>query len=165
MYKLAKSCVSVNSTLTGNFSCKIGVRQGDNLSPLLFSMFLNDIKLFLEPAHDGLKIMNTLSVENLDQELVVFCKLYTLFHADDTVILAESEKDLQKSINLVERYCSMWKLNINVSKTIITLFSRGKIRKVPKFFWEKINLKWLVNINICALFFSYNGNFTEAKNN
>ena len=34
MYKSAKSCVSVNSTLTDNFSCMIGVRQGDNLSPL-----------------------------------------------------------------------------------------------------------------------------------
>ena len=62
MYKSAKSCVSVNSTLTDNFSCMIGVRQGDNLSPLLFSIFLNDLKLFLEPAHDGLKIVNTLSV-------------------------------------------------------------------------------------------------------
>ena len=66
MYKSAKSCVSVNSTLTDNFSCMIGVRQGDNLSPLLFSIFLNDLNLFLEPAHDGLKIVNTLSVENLD---------------------------------------------------------------------------------------------------
>ena len=104
----------------------IGVRQGDNLSPLLFSIFLNDLKLFLEPAHDELKIVNTLSVENLDQELLVFCKLYILLYADDTVILAESQEDLQQSINLMERYCSMWKLNINVSKTKITVFSRGK---------------------------------------
>ena len=27
MYKSAKSCISVNSTLTDNFSCMIGVRQ------------------------------------------------------------------------------------------------------------------------------------------
>ena len=107
MYKSAKSCVSVNSTLTENFSCMIDVRQVDNLSPLLFLIFLNDLKLFLEPAHDSLKIVNTLSVENLDQELLVFCKLYILLYADDTVILAESQKDLQQSINLIERYCSM----------------------------------------------------------
>ena len=138
MYKSAKSCVSENSTLTDNFSCMIGVRQGDNQSPLLFSIFLNDLKLFLEPAYDGLKIVNTLSVENLDQELLVFCKLYILLYADDTVILAESQEDLQQSINLMERYCSMWKLNINVSKTKITVFSRGKIRKIPNFlFWKK----------------------------
>ena len=67
MYKSTKSCVSVNSTLTDYFSCMIGVRQGDNLSPLLFSIFLNDLQLFLEPAHDGMKTVNTLSVENLAQ--------------------------------------------------------------------------------------------------
>ena len=86
----------------------IGVRQGDILSPLLFLNFLNDFKLFLEPAHDGLKIVKTLSVKNLDQELLVFCKLYILLYADDTVILAESHEDIQQSINLMERYCSMW---------------------------------------------------------
>ena len=75
--------------------------------------------------------MNTLSVENLDQKLLVFCKLYILLYADDTVILAESHENLQQSINLMERYCSMWKLNMNVSITKITVFSRGKIRKIP----------------------------------
>ena len=90
-----------------------------------YFLFLNDLKLFLEPAHDGLKIVNTLSVENLDQELLVFCKLYILFYADVTVLLVESQEDLQQSINLMDRYCSMWKLNINVSKTKNNVFSRG----------------------------------------
>ena len=143
----------------------IGVRQGYNLSPLSFSIFLNDLKLFLEPAHDGLKIVNTLSVENLDLELLVFCKLYILLYADDTVILAESQEDLQQSINLMERYCSMWKLNINVSKTKITFFSRGKIRKIPKFFFGKNELEVVGHYKYLGLIFNYNGKFTEAKNN
>ena len=76
--------------------------------------------------------MNTLSVENLDQELLVFCKLYILLYADDTVIFAESQEDLQQSINLMKRYCSMWKLKINVSKTKITVFAGGKIKYLKK---------------------------------
>ena len=137
----------------------IGVRQWDNLSPLLFSIFLNDLKLFLESAHDRLKIVNTLSVENLDQELLVFCKLYILLYADDTVILAESQEDLQQSINLMGRYCSMWKLNINVSKT------RGKIRKIPRFFFGKKELEVVGQYKYLGLIFNYNGKLTEAKNN
>ena len=119
----------------------IGVRQGDNLSPILFAIFLNDLKLFLEPAHDRLKIVNTFSVENLDQELLVFCKLYILLYADDTVILAESQEDLHQSINLMERYCSMWKLNINVSKTELEVVGQYKY---------------------LGLIFNYDGKFTEA---
>ena len=141
----------------------IGVRQGDNLSPLLFSIFLNDIKLFLEPAHDGLKIVNTLAVKHLNQELLVFCKLYTLLYADDTVILAESQGDLQQSINLMEHYCSMWKLNINVSKTKITVFSRGKIRKIQKIFFGKNELEVDGQYYYLGLIFNYNGKFTDAK--
>ena len=114
-------------------------RQGDNLSPLLLSIFLNDLNLFLETAHDGLMVVNTLSIENLDPKLLIFCKLYILLYADDTVLVAESQEDLQQSSNLMESYCSMWELSMNVSKTKITVFSHGKIRKIPKFLFGK---KW-----------------------
>ncbi|CAC5371409.1 Ryncolin-2,Fibrinogen C domain-containing protein 1-A,Ryncolin-1,Ryncolin-3,Fibrinogen C domain-containing protein 1-B,Fibrinogen C domain-containing protein 1 [Mytilus coruscus] len=33
----------MNDTLTDWFSCNSGVRQGDNLSPTLFSIFINDL--------------------------------------------------------------------------------------------------------------------------
>ena len=40
MYLKATSRVKVNGALTNPFSCDIGVRQGCNLSPLLFILFL-----------------------------------------------------------------------------------------------------------------------------
>ena len=33
--------------LSGSFPCQLGVRQGENLSPFLFSVFLNDLESFL----------------------------------------------------------------------------------------------------------------------
>ena len=42
MYQGIKSCVSAHNTLTDYFSCCVGVRQGEHLSPLLFSLFVND---------------------------------------------------------------------------------------------------------------------------
>ena len=39
-----KSCVSFNGDQSGFFPCLRGVRQGENLSPVLFAIFLNDLE-------------------------------------------------------------------------------------------------------------------------
>ena len=40
MYKNAKSQVSYKNNLSSPFPCQVGVRQGENLSPLLFAIYL-----------------------------------------------------------------------------------------------------------------------------
>ena len=39
-----KSCVEFNKKRSEFFPCLTGVRQGENLSPFLFSIVLNDIE-------------------------------------------------------------------------------------------------------------------------
>lgn len=46
MYKGIKSCVQSSKGRSDFFPCNIGVRQGENLSPLLFSIFINDLETF-----------------------------------------------------------------------------------------------------------------------
>ena len=50
MYNQAKSCLSVNGSHSGYFPCSIGVRQGENLSPLLFTFFLNDLNDYFKSS-------------------------------------------------------------------------------------------------------------------
>ena len=38
MYKSAKSCIILTNNFSDIFKCHIGVRQGENLSPLLFAL-------------------------------------------------------------------------------------------------------------------------------
>ena len=47
MYAQAKSCIKDNGCNSEFFKSSVGVRQGENLSPILFSLFLNDLNDFL----------------------------------------------------------------------------------------------------------------------
>ena len=46
-------------------------------------------------------------------------RLYILLYADDIVLLADSETDLQSLLYLTEAWCKKWRLEINLSKTNI----------------------------------------------
>ena len=47
MYNNIKSCVGLDGKLSDYFVSYTGVRQGENLSPFLFSLFVNDLEQFL----------------------------------------------------------------------------------------------------------------------
>jgi hypothetical protein len=108
LYEDAKSCVVVNSGRCSDFfQSKVGVRQGENLSPLLFALFLNDLKEFLSREMNGLPTVSGEAVKvNLnDCDVNVFCNLFVLLYADDTVIFSETEAGLQKGLLLIKQYC------------------------------------------------------------
>ncbi len=47
MYSNIKSCVYANGEFSPLFDCQIGLREGDGLSPILFSLYVNDLLAFL----------------------------------------------------------------------------------------------------------------------
>ena len=47
MYQGLKSLILVNNKQSALFPCSIGIRQGENLSPVLFSLYLNDLEDYL----------------------------------------------------------------------------------------------------------------------
>ena len=44
IYSNLKSRVKFDNRVSSDFTCCMGVRQGECLSPILFSMYLNDIE-------------------------------------------------------------------------------------------------------------------------
>ena len=75
MYKKVKSCVSYGGQCSDFFTCEIGVRQGDNLSPLLFTIFLSDLKSYLVNKHNGLSNIHDIATDIMDDNLVCFLKI------------------------------------------------------------------------------------------
>ena len=127
LYNEAKSAIKLNNDIGSFFACDIGVRQGDNLSPLLFALYLNDLQTFLSKGYNGLTSFSK-SVEELlqDNDIVIYIKLYAMLYADDTIIFAESKHELQAALNSMLHYCQIWKLEVNADKTKIVIFGNRK---------------------------------------
>jgi hypothetical protein len=67
------------------------------LSPLLFSIYLNDLeKYFIELNGNPLELLSEQSVN----ELNVFIKLFVILYADDTVILTDTKEGVQNALNI-----------------------------------------------------------------
>ena len=140
------------------------MRQGDNLSPLLFSLFINDFETFLLDKYNGLKSIDNLFTNAFrNDEIDTFLKLYVLLYADDTIIMAEKHEDLQKALNAAFAYCNLWKLKINIDKTKIIRFSKRKPRYSPQTFWLNNQPVEIVDTyTYLGTVFSYNGKFNNA---
>ena len=91
IYENLEACVRVNGQLTDGFSVTSGVRQGDNLAPTLFAIFVNDIAADINGLNLGVPILN-------DERLSI------LKYADDIVLLAESAEDLQTMLNELSKW-------------------------------------------------------------
>ena len=112
MYQNIKSCIFLNGEISSFFLSSRGVRQGENISPVLFSIFFNDLETFLASNNCTGIDMNF----NYD-DLTVFLKIFVLPYADDTIIFGMDEKNFQDNLNVFFEYSEIWKLDIHFSKT------------------------------------------------
>ena len=102
IYKAPMACVKVNEYTTEWFPTPLGVRQGDALSPTLFAMFIDDLVRELKQLGVGVTCGDV--------------QLSILLHADDIILVAENETDLQKMLTCADEWCKRWRLSINPKK-------------------------------------------------
>ena len=120
MYDGVKSSVIVNGRLTAWFDIDIGLRQGCVLSPLLFLIFVNDLIKEFKKSDTGV--------------LVGEVRINNLAFADDIVLTANDEDELQELVTIAENYAQAWKFAFNTKKCKIMVFNGRK--KKPKIFLE-----------------------------
>ena len=113
MYSKITSRVKSTNGLTCEFPIEIGTRQGCNLSPTLFNLYIND----LSKEFDGNETDNIL----IDNK-VINCLMY----ADDLVLLSKTESFMKTSLQKLEKFCNKWRLNISVEKTKILVINDQK---------------------------------------
>ena len=160
MYNNIKLCVQYKNTRSEFFPCMVGVRQGENLSPFLFSLFLNDLEDYFKELN-GLPLQ--LIKDKCYNELHVFLEMFVLMYADDTVIFADSCEGMQNALNIFESYCKKWKLTVNTGKTKVMIFSKRKVRENLEFILNGEILEIVENYTYLGILVNYNGSFVGAK--
>lgn len=157
MYCNIKSRVMVEQQHSDSFICHMGVRQGENLSPLLFAFYVNDIETKLLEHNCNYLNFN-------DDFLNDYLKLFVLMYADDTVVLCDSEQGMKQALVALNTYCSDWKLKINCSKTKIVVFSRGKIQADKyNFTFDRDSIEVVSHYKYLGITFNYNGRFRKGE--
>ena len=93
------------------FPLNVGVKQGDNLSPSLFKIFVNDLPSYLSNTSDQVNVNGK--------------DVHCLMYADDIILLSKSVKGLQEKFDILNAYCKDWCLTVNTSKTKILIFNKA----------------------------------------
>ena len=136
------------------------VRQGDNLSSLLFALFINDFSIYIEGKYKGLSINNCYPTL-LDDDIVML-NMFVLLYADDTIVLAKNACELQKALDALHEYCVMYKLTVNIKKTKIIVFSRGKVKCFPTFKYGNNTIEVVSDYIYLGSTMNFNNKFNKA---
>ena len=83
--------------------------QGEALSPVLFSMYVNDFESEL--------------VDSLCEPVYLHCiPLLLLMHSHNTVLLSDTAEGLRKMLDALYLYTTKWNIDVNTDTTKIVVF-------------------------------------------
>ena len=111
-----KERVDVNGSLSEPIPVDYGVKQGDIVAPILFSIFFAVMlsyafqDTYLEPLENSSTFV--VSTPSRHQFLV-----RELLFADDADLVAHTEEDMQLIMDIFSRVCIAFSLTINLKKT------------------------------------------------
>ena len=147
MYRSVKNKVRHGNSYSEFLEIGVGLKQGEICSPLLWSLFIEDLEQFLNSGDNSGLHINSLM-------------LIVLLYADDMALMAESPEQLQSSLDDLKLYCDRWGLTVNSDKTKVMVFRKcGRINRNEKWFYNNEALELVSNFNYLGVVFGSFGNF------
>ena len=108
LYDNVKCCVRLNGLKTDYFEVKCGLKQGCTLSTLHFNLYVNDLVIKINSLDAGIDIGGE--------------KVSILLYADDLVLVASSEGELQALLQELNVWCQNNGIKINEQKSNVIHF-------------------------------------------
>lgn len=114
MYHSVKARIKgSNGSLSEYVSCTFGVKQGDICSPILFSLFINELAIdVIRNGRHGSTFLDAF-------------ELFIMLLADDIVLLSETVIGLQNQLNNLQLSATKLMLKVNMDKSNIIVFRKG----------------------------------------
>ena len=140
---------SDGNRISSSFLSLLGIRQGDNLSPTLFNIFVNDIPNIFNHSCDIAKLGN----------IPISCMMY----ADDLILLSETNQGLQESMDKLSQYCTQWGLTVNINKTKCMVAIKSNISLVSKLTYNNEVIEQVSSFKYLGIEFGYNGDDSLSK--
>jgi hypothetical protein len=152
MYEDVKARVRSGAKFSSYIRCSQGVKQGDVCSPVLFSLFINELAIEI--------IQNGKHGISLNFELV---ELFILLFADDIVLLSQTITGLQTQLNNLYSSAVRLELKVNLEKTAIVVFRKGGyLAKKEKWFYGRERISVVGAYKYLGIYFTTKISFTHA---
>ena len=105
MYSSVRACVLCNDGYSSFFECLQGLKQGCVVSPVLFSLLINELanEIILNGRHGV-----SLTADEIE--------LFLLLFADDLTLLSSSVVGLQNQLNILQSETVRLHLTVNLDK-------------------------------------------------
>ena len=114
MYSVVKARVRCGQSVTDLFCCPRGLKQGEITSPILFSLFINEMATdIINNGKHGIQLLPD------------FVEIFIMLFADDVVLVSDTPRGLQNQLDLLVKNADALDLTVNLEKTPIVVFRNG----------------------------------------
>lgn len=101
------------------FKTTLGIRQGREMSPKLFSIYIDELIKVIEVVEPGLKVKDNNKID-------------ILVYADDILLIISTKSGLQKQLKSTKEYGNKYEIKYNPYKTNLMIFNQRLKRDISE---------------------------------